>query len=296
MVAVFERVDERSLKARDLVPTVSEALGGGVVVQQSRGTIDALSRGIDLLELISRKGSVKLAELPSLLGSSRATAFRVLRTLQERGYVEHVRSEHRYRLGPGAAVLGARSRASLIMRMAEPAMAELRDISGETVNLALFQGGRLVYVEILEGVHAMRMSGSVGEEVPLHSTALGKATLTALQSEVAKSMLGSEPYHAYTPNTHTTWESLSRELETTEARGYSVDSEEMDVGAMCVGAVILDRHSYPVGGLSVSGLAARFPSAERERIGKRVLWWCQRIGEDMRTQSEESLASVHDHR
>jgi IclR family acetate operon transcriptional repressor len=260
--------------------------------QRPKVTIDALSRGIDLLEIVAERGSVKLAELPALLGASRATAFRVLRTLQERGYVEHVREEHSYRLGPGAAILGAHSQASSVIRMAEPAMADLRDLSGETVNLALFRGGRLVYVAIVEGIHAIRMSGSVGEEVPLHSTALGKAMLGALPLESARAMLGTEPYRAYTSRTATTWEQISQMLGAIKERGYAVDLEEMDFGAACVGAAIVDRYGHPVGGLSVSGLAARFPEEVREEVGERVSLWCERIGHEVGKAAGGTLASI----
>jgi IclR family acetate operon transcriptional repressor len=248
-----------------------------LTTQQPKRTIDALTRGIDLLEILAERGPVKLAELPKLLGASRATAFRVLRTLQERGYVEHVRSEHSYRLGPGVAILGVRSRASSIIKMAEPALADLRDSSGETVNLALFRGGRLVYVEIIEGPQAIRMSGHVGEEVPLHSTALGKATLAALPSETAKTMLGAGPYEAFTERTLTTWEQMSKELEAVKARGYADDFEEMDFGAACVAAAIMDQYGHPIGALSVSGLAARFSEEDRTRIGERIAQWSERI-------------------
>jgi len=105
--------------------------------QPKRMTIDALDRGIDVLEVIAERDSVRLAELPELLSVSRATAFRVLKTLEERGYVEHVRSEHAYRLGSGSVILAARSQTSSIVSLAGPAIADLRDAAGETVNLAL---------------------------------------------------------------------------------------------------------------------------------------------------------------
>lgn len=230
-----------------------------------------------MLEILAERGSVRLAELSELLGSSRATVFRVLKTLQERGYVEHVRSQHSYRLGPGPVILAARSQTSSVIHSAGPAMADLRDTTEETVNLALLRGGRLVYAEILEGRHAIRMSGNVGEEVPLHATALGKAILAALPPEKGSVLLGAEPYTSYTSRTYTTWDELASELDATRARGYAVDLEEMDFGASCVATVILGEGGYPVGALSVAGLAARFTPTQHTEIGARVAKWSQRI-------------------
>jgi IclR family acetate operon transcriptional repressor len=160
-------------------------------------------------------------------------------------------------------------------------MADLQDTTGETVNLALFQKGRLVYVEILEGRHAIRMSGSVGEEVPLHSTALGKAILAALPSDKSETLVGAEPYPAYTARTRTTWKELRYNLEEVAQQGYAEDLEEMDFGAACVGAAITGHDSYPIGGLSVAGLAARFSPASRAKIGKRVAGWCRQISREL---------------
>jgi DNA-binding IclR family transcriptional regulator len=251
------------------------------VATQSKRTIDSLNRGIDLLEILAERGNVRLAELSDLLGSSRATVFRVLKTLQERGYVEHVRSEHTYRLGPGSVILAARSQTSAVIHSAGPAMADLRDTTEETVNLALLRGGRLVYVEILEGSHAIRMSGNVGEEAPLHSTALGKATLAALPPEKGRLLLGEEPYPSYTSQTHTTWKQLAGELGATRDRGYAVDLEEMDFGASCVAAAIVGEGDHPVGALSVAGLAARLTPTKHEEIGERVANWARRVSSEL---------------
>jgi IclR family acetate operon transcriptional repressor len=251
------------------------------MAQESKVTIESLSRGLDLLEILAERGSVKLAELVGLLGASRATVFRVVKTLQERGYVEHVQELHEYRLGPGAFIVGARSQTSAIVQLAVPAMTDLHERSGETVNLALFRGGRLVYVEIMEATHAMRMTGTVGEEAPLHATALGKATLSVLPEERARQFLGAEPFSSVTPKTRTGWVELLKDLRATRGRGYSVDLEEMDMGAACVGAAIRANDGEPVAAISVSGLAARFTAKERERIGRAVATWAGKISEDL---------------
>jgi DNA-binding IclR family transcriptional regulator len=51
------------------------------------------------------------------------------------GFAEHVTANHTYRLGPGALSLAAYGTRSAITCLAEPAMADLRNATGETVNL-----------------------------------------------------------------------------------------------------------------------------------------------------------------
>lgn len=243
----------------------------------SRSTIDSLGRGIDLLEILATRDSVKLAELPELLDTSRATAFRLLKTLQDRGYVEHYPAESLYRLGPAAQLLADRSGSQSLVRAAQPALRDLAAETGETVNLALMRAAHLTYVEIVDGRHALRMSASPGQDVPMHSTALGKATLAVLPEERQLALVGPEPWTAYTPKTHTSWEALRPEIRRAAERGWAEDLEEMDEGAICVGAAILNREGEPVGGISVSGWAQRLDARTRREIGQSVAAWCRRI-------------------
>lgn len=243
----------------------------------SRLTIDSLGRGIDLLEILAGRDAVKLAELPELLSTSRATAFRLLKTLQDRGYVEHDPAESVYRLGSAAQLLAGRSETRSLIRAAQPALRELAAQTGETVNLALMRAAHLEYVEIVDGRHALRMSASLGQDVPMHSTALGKATLAAVPTERQRALMGPEPWTAYTPMTRTSWEALRPEVRRAAKRGWAEDVEEMDEGAICVGAAILSPAGDPVGGISVSGWAQRLDAETRKQIGESVADWCRRI-------------------
>ena len=244
-------------------------------------TIDSLRRGIDLLEILAERESVKLADLPDLLQTSRATAFRVLKTLQERGYVEHIESQSAYRLGAAAMVLASRSEQSSVVRVSEPALRDLAERTGETVNLALFRTGRLVYVEIVEGRHALRMSGSISQDVPVHSTALGKAMLAALPNDSRRALLGPEPWMSYTSNTKTNWNQLGPDIQLTAKRGYALDREEMDYGAVCIGAAIMRAEGHPVGGISVSGWSQRLSGRKQSEIGRTLSDWCTRISGEL---------------
>src|SRR5271170_5551083 len=178
---------------------------------------NSLERGLDALELLAEHGEVRLADLAEELEVSRATAFRILASLQSRGYVEHARAERVYRLGHAVRALAERSDTSSVLRLAAPAMAELRASTGETVNLALLRRGTIVYAAIFDGVHALRMQPSVGAAVPAHATAI------------------------------TTRRELTRELTSVRARGYAVDNQEEEIGAACLAAPILGSDGRPLG-------------------------------------------------
>ena len=238
---------------------------------------NSLERGLATLELIADRGDVRLAELATELEISRATAFRILAALQNHGYVEHVRGERSYRLGPALGALAARSDSTSVIDLAVLAMAHLRIMTAETINLALLRRGRLVYVSILDGAHLLRMSATVGDDVSLHATALGKAVLAAMAPPQLEPILGAEPYTLFTERTITRRRDLEMELALTRERGYALDDEEQEVGAACVAAAILGRRGSPIGAISIAGLAARLPVQTRAVLGRELRACCDRI-------------------
>jgi DNA-binding IclR family transcriptional regulator len=249
-------------------------------------TISSLERGLLLLELMSEREEVKLAELPEMLGSSRATAFRLLAVLQERGYVVHNKERRSYSLGVQAAVLAARSHTTALLRAAEGPLEELRRSTLETINLAILQGTSLFYVRILDGLHALRMTDNVGEAAPIHATALGKAVLAAMPEERHSAYLGPEPFERFTPATPTTLKELEREISAARKAGYAVDNEGIDSGAASIGAAISPSSGKPIGGISLSGAAARLTPERRAEFGEAVASAAAEISEAMTSPVE----------
>ena len=88
----------------------------------------------------------------------------------------------RYRLGLGFASSHDRH-LQVLSENARPLLKRLRDRFEETVNLAVLEGNRIVYVEILESARAMRLAARVGDRVLVHSSALGKAICATMEDE-----------------------------------------------------------------------------------------------------------------
>ena len=177
----------------------------GMAGRASQGnTLSSLDRGLAVLHVIARRGEVRLAELARELNTSRTTIFRVLETLRSHGFTEHVAERHTYRLGPGARSLAALATQSAITRLAESPMADLRNATGETVNLVGVHGSRLVYEAVLEGGYALRSLPSLGMTVAAHCSALGKAVLAESPTALREVLLGPEPYQRFTEKTITT--------------------------------------------------------------------------------------------
>jgi IclR family acetate operon transcriptional repressor len=123
---------------------------------------------------------------------------------------------------------------------------------------------------MLESSQGLRMTAHVGARDALHSTALGKAILASLPTAEARELFRSYRRARATPRTLVSLDDLEADLERVRQRGFSLDDEENEVGARCVGAAVIDRGGRPVAAVSVSGPASRMSDALLERIGRAV--------------------------
>jgi len=160
-------------------------------------------------------------------------------------------------------------------------MASLRESTSETVNLAVLSRGRITYAAIIDGAFALRVLVNVGDEVPAHATAIGKAICASLPAGERSALLGPEPYARFTDRTITGRREFEAELSRVRGLGFAADDSEVEVGAACVAARILGREGHPLGAISVSGLAERIPGARRPEFGLLIKRWCDGISEQL---------------
>lgn len=250
-----------------------------------KGEVGVLNKALDLVEVLAKaEDSHTVAELSTSAGLNKAAAYRILHTLERRGYVMRgVGDVRRYSLGPAFRSLTRENATSLgLLVAARPVLNSLWEEYGETVNLGVMAQDRVLYLDILESEQGLRTTVTVGSVDHLHSTALGKAMLAALSDAEARRILAGTDRVARTDRTVTSIPKLLAELERVRAAGYAFEDEENEPGARCVAAAIVDASARPVGALSVSGPAWRLPDEVVERIGVHLAKACTELGDRLR--------------
>ena len=234
--------------------------------------VRAVQRTASLLEAMSLSGAgASLSSLAFASGLSQATALRYLLTLVGTGLVEKD-ADGSYRLGLGFLLLWERAVGDLDPRkVAAPAMEQLREEYGETVNLAAFRRGRVILIDAREGHQPIRMGAMIGQEDPVHSAGVGKAILAHLGAAERRALLLERGLPRLTDATITELEALERELTLVRERGYAIDDEESTVGLRCVAIPLFDHHGAPAFGLSVSAPAATVTREAAHEIGVRMV-------------------------
>jgi IclR family transcriptional regulator, acetate operon repressor len=261
---------ERARKTGTMRTSEVEARG-------ARYEIAVVGQALDLVMRLAEVGEISTGDAGRALGISRSTAYRLLVTLQTRRFVEHNQVSRRWSLGtPFVNLITSVSRTRL-RTAALPSMRLLLKEEQETVNLAEFVDGELVYVHILESPQAFRMSNVPGEAIPLHATALGKAVLAAHRREHWPELVAGLDLRAITPNTVITPKELLSDLDVTQRRGWGEDRGETVLGVVCFGAPIIGTNGAVLGGISVSLPEARLDAEREKRLGNRLLESATRI-------------------
>jgi IclR family transcriptional regulator, KDG regulon repressor len=221
--------------------------------------IEVLGKALDILDVFgqSEEQRLSLQEISVRTHLNKNTVFRILYTLREHGYVH--KENQTYELGAKLVDLGnVRFRRRDLLAVASPYLDDLRDQSGETVNLGVLDGGSIRYVDVRESPERFRLAERIGGSDFLHSTALGKAHLAYLPAEEVRRLVKAHGMPRQTERTITTINALKKELEIVRTNGYALDREESMPGAFCVAAPILNSSETPVAAISISGPTIRF--------------------------------------
>jgi DNA-binding IclR family transcriptional regulator len=146
-----------------------------------RQFVTALARGLAILRCY-RVGEIYLSnqDLARRSGLAKPTVSRLTYTLTRMGFLTYSSAREEYALGPGVLVLGHTYLTAMKVReVARPLMQSLADRVQATVAMAEHDALHMVVVEVCHGSPSYKLRVEVGERVPRHLTALGRANLAS---------------------------------------------------------------------------------------------------------------------
>ena len=249
-------------------PTLSPTLES-----ESPGSVPALDRSLDILELLSRSsGGLTLSELSKQLELPKNAVFRITQTLLARGYLTRDSETMAFQLTSQLLKLAPpRWNGTSLPELSREAMATLRDSTRETVQLGVLSGLEGIIIDQVEGLEPLRIVVDLGLRFLLHNNAPGKLLLAHLPTKERKAALSQIKLTKTTSRTITTRSELDTECERIVAQGYSVDYAEGDEGIHCVAGPIFGvNRTEVIGALWISGPAKRLPKSRFRELGTQV--------------------------
>ncbi len=153
--------------------------------------VKTAGRTLDIFEAFARAGRpLSLTELAQIIGSPASSTHALVKTLRARGYIYAFEDRKLiYATKRISTIAQLIEKNDPIVEIAQPEMRRLLGESDETVILGKRQGSSITYLEVLESTQSIRYSAQPGDTKPLHSSAIGKATLSLLPDQEIKKLL-----------------------------------------------------------------------------------------------------------
>jgi DNA-binding IclR family transcriptional regulator len=223
------------------------------------GSGSQLDRALDILELLACSPSPQgLTGIAERVQGPKATVHRLLATLQARGYATQDPQTGRYRAGVRCFELGSQWARQLDLRtVAAPHTAELNERSGETVHLAIYDHGDVVYVDKIESRHPVVAKSDLGRRCPAAYVATGRALLAYRPREELEEVL-SGLLPAFTPQSVTQPGELAALLDQVRRDGYAVNHGAYREGVGGVAAPVRDYTGSPIASVGICLPEQRF--------------------------------------
>lgn len=229
--------------------------------------VQSVVRALKLLEVVAASAprGETLSTLATRCELNRATAWRLLGTLESRGLVERDPTTNRYRIGLAMIRMSASAGYDGLVRRTRHVLERVSEQTGETADLAVAGQHGVTYVGEVAPPSVMAINW-VAREVPLHATSTGKAFLAWLPPDEARGLLDL-PLPRFTDTTLTDPDALMTELAEIREKGYAECPGELEPALYGVSAPILNLDGRPLGVFSIWGPVSRVPESRFAELG-----------------------------
>ncbi len=231
----------------------------------------ALDRALLILEALARsRNGLTMSQLARDLSLPTSSVHLLLVTFMRRGYL-YREANRRYRLGLRICDL-----ANFVVKgieLGDQAMVflyRLHHRTGLPVHMAVLDEVDGVVVKKLESAAGPHVNSWLGKRMGLHCTAAGKALLAQLRDEQVAAVISRRGMLRYNENTIVSMKRLRSELDEVRRVGYSLDSEEEEIGVRCIGAPVPGYGQELIAAISISAASVAFHPGNFDELAAEV--------------------------
>mgnify|MGYP000400827748 FL=1 len=232
----------------------------------------AVERALDVLAAFGpAHHDLLVADLVKIVGLSRPTLYRLLNTLEKKGFVTSSGEPQRFRLGPSVAKLAHNWSATLdLSSLARPVMTEAWTFTTETVALFVARGDMRLCVAEMPSPQPISFRRGVGYTEKLVRGASGRAILAYTPMQAGQ-------LEAFAAGTNSDLAWLRDQLALTLERGYAMGHNELIQGAYAVAAPFFDSTGTVAGSLGVFGPDIRLTETRVNEFGQFLRGMADRL-------------------
>jgi len=255
--------------------------------------IKVFGKIVEVVDLLATSAQgLSLKKVQESLGFNKATAFRILRTLELHDVAQR-NEEGEFVLGRRVMRWGAHSQAKRdFSRFIRPHLEQLRDLTLETAVWSVNMGQQTVVVEQAISPHVTSSRFDIGFSAPLHAGATGRVMLAYLDLEERKKVLG-QRLKRFTERTLTDKKRLETELGTCRAQGFAISEGERLSGTSSVAAPIFGPNKELVGVISITGPSARLTRGRCKDIASVLVRKARLVTKQLSQRDGAKMQNAH---
>jgi len=249
-----------------------------------RYTIEILDVALNVIDKMAsdQEEYHSLSSLARQFNINRSRTFRILKTLEGRGFVIYDPKTEMYRLGLKFLAISKNIRNRLNLRKeAEEVLKDLAASTGDTSYLIVVSGNSAIVVDRYSGDNMLQLAAPIGARLPMYTGAAPKILLAFMPEEQRERMINDMDLSSYTPNTITNKVSLRKTLAEIRKQGFAVDEQDFEIGAFAFGAPVFDHEGKIVAGVSITTPTARCSPERRTELIPLVIEAARKLSEKL---------------
>ncbi len=229
-------------------------------------------KALRVLEVVAEAPQpISLTEVADRVDADKSTAYRMLTTLVDAGYIARDETSKRYRLSYKVVSLSRNLLAeNEVFQLSHQILERVSAITRETVHLCVLDGHQTVLVQKVKGTQLVAVDFQIGDRSLLHCTSIGKVLLAFQDVRLIEEVIAAG-LPKLTSRTIADPVSLRKELHRVRSQGYAIDDLEFSDSMRCIAAPIFERDGRVRKGMSISGPESRFTLEKLEELKRPLL-------------------------
>jgi DNA-binding IclR family transcriptional regulator len=237
----------------------------------------SLARGIAVVDLLHDRGPSTVAEIVEALAIPKSTAYEITALLAREGWVAQG-ADGRLALGRRLHEVGqAYARGDALLREGAPVVRDLRDETGDTVQLSVLDGDLMVVLVKEEGLRPLRIISRAGSRVPVNWAAAGRLLVSDLDDASLRRLLAATVAPSPTGRAEIDVDRLVAQIRAFRAQGHAIEIGETNEHAGCVAAPVLDASGRCLAAISIAVPEQRLLPPSRDDLVKRAVQAAARL-------------------
>ena len=239
----------------------------------------SVRRALDILELVLKHNQpVTVAQIIAELGIPKSTAYELVRTLSDGDYLEAAGKGAGLFLGRRLYELGMAYKSHVdLLRDGSRIAAELRDETGETVQLSVLENNMIILLVKEEGIRPLGNISHVGSPVPVNWAAAGRLLVSDMDDQALERLLAATIRPSPTGRAPVEADKLIVQIRKFRRQGYATELNETNEHAGCVAAPVIDAAGRCIAALSIAAPEQRLVKPNRDQLIAAVIAAAQKL-------------------